>query len=336
MIQVTQFMRRARAGNFSIERIYEDVRAHLPADIAVSLRVNQFESRGFWRRCADMIFAKRYEADVNHVTGDVHYVTYLLKRSKNILTVHDCGTLERLSGIRRWIYWFFWFWLPIRRCAAVVVVSETTKQHLLRIVKYDSSKVHVIPNHVSAEFKATTSQPSEQSPRLLQIGTKKNKNLFRVAEALEGIDCTLVIVGKLNDEQKAALERHKIHYESLSNLSRESLVDEYRKCHLVVFASTYEGFGLPIVEANAIGRPVLTSNISSMPEVAGDAACFVDPYSVSSIRAGMLSLLSDADLRARLIQRGFENVERFRIETVARRYADLYRSVATSAARTTR
>ena len=85
---------------------------------------------------------------------------------------------------------------------------------------------------------------------------------------------------------------------------------------------------MPIVEANAVGRPVVTSNLHSMPEVAADAACFVDPYDVQSIRAGIESVVSDATLRAQLVDAGLRNAQRFRPRVIAERYARLYRRVA--------
>jgi len=88
--------------------------------------------------------------------------------------------------------------------------------------------------------------------------------------------------------------------------------------------STYEGFGLPIVEANAVGRPVITSNVCSMPEVAGDAAFLVDPFDVEDIRRGVLLLINDSHLRRDLVRRGFLNVRRFSIESVATQYRSLY------------
>src|SRR5690606_29268410 len=93
------------------------------------------------------------------------------------------------------------------------------------------------------------------------------------------------------------------------------------------FASTYEGFGMPILEAQAVGRPVLTSAAASMPDVAGDAAWLVDPFDVEAIRDGLQRMLAEPGLRERLIDRGFRNVGRFTPAIVAAAYARLYRSL---------
>jgi glycosyltransferase involved in cell wall biosynthesis len=90
--------------------------------------------------------------------------------------------------------------------------------------------------------------------------------------------------------------------------------------------STYEGFGLPIIEAQAIGRPVITSNIPPMDEVAGDAALKVDPYDVSAIRTAILKLCADRVLQEELILQGLENVKQYRAPDIAEKYAQLYTS----------
>jgi glycosyltransferase involved in cell wall biosynthesis len=96
---------------------------------------------------------------------------------------------------------------------------------------------------------------------------------------------------------------------------------------MVIFASTYEGFGLPIIEANAVGRPVVTSDIYSMPEVAGDAACLVNPFDVSNIRTGVLRVIQDESYRRKLIENGFKNVERFKPNAIAQQYLELYKEL---------
>lgn len=320
-------MRRPLAGYYSIERLYADVRAQFPPDISVHVRVSRYYSKGLWGRFFDTVAASWHQGDVNHITGDVHFLTFFLRKRRTVLTVHDCGRIESLSGVRRRVYWFFWLWLPAQRCAAITVVSEATKRHLLRHVSYDPGKVYVIHNNVSAEFQPAPVWVENVRPMLLQIGTTKNKNIERLAEALNGLDCELLVIGKLSPTQQSALMRNTVSFKMRIGLSREELLDEYRRCDMLVFVSTDEGFGLPIIEANAVGRPVVTSNLSSMPEVAGGAACLVDPFDVTSIRAGICRVFDDAQYRKKLVARGFVNAERFRVESIATQYADLYRKM---------
>ena len=327
-LKVVHFQRRPPLGFFSVERLFEDVRAALPDDIAVEVRINRYLSQGVWQRVYDTLRAARHQGAVNHVTGDVHYLTYLLNRRRTVLTILDCVTLERLTGLKRWVFWLFWYWLPEKRCAAITVISESTKRQLLRHLRCDPDKITVIHCPVSDEFTASAKPFDSHCPRILQVGTTENKNIPRVAEALQGLSCRLSIIGPLSEAQKTVLARYGIDYENHVGLSREALVDQYRQADLVMFASLYEGFGLPIVEANAVGRPVITSRLYSMPEVGVDAACYVDPYAVGEIRAAVERLMRDATYRQTLVERGYENVERFRPAAIARQYALLYRMLA--------
>ena len=328
MIYVTHFMRRPRPNVFSIDRVFDDIRWGLPADVSAAVWTCANFSTGLLPRLKDIWSARSQQRDVNHVTGDVHYLTYLLDRDRTVLTIHDLVLLGRLSGVRRWLVWFLWYWLPVWRSRVVVTISEATRRALLDSVRCDPAKVRVIHNPVSEEFRPVPRPFDTASPRILQIGTRPNKNVERVAEALAGIPCRLAVVGPLSDEQAATLRRHGIDWESHVGLSREGLVAQYTEADMLVFVSTYEGFGLPIVEAQAVGRPVVTSDLSSMPEVAGNAACLVDPVDIASIRAGVLRVIGDESYRTQLIEAGFRNAERFRAGAVAEEYAALYREIA--------
>jgi glycosyltransferase involved in cell wall biosynthesis len=113
----------------------------------------------------------------------------------------------------------------------------------------------------------------------------------------------------------------------LGRLTDEELVAAYRRSDMVVFASLYEGFGLPILEAQAMGRPVITSNFGAMREAAGDGALLVDPYSVEEIRAAIMRIKNEPGLREELVCKGRENAEKFRADAIALKYAEIYRAV---------
>lgn len=313
-------------GNFSIEASFAAMLAEFPrvAGYSPSTMESPQRSKGLWPRIQTTLAVRRNRRHINHITGDVHFVTLALPKKGTILTVHDCGFMNHPKPLMRWMLWLFWLKLPVHRSAVITAVSEATKQDLIRHTGCKPEKIRVIPTVIKTHFKAHLRPFSTVGVRILHIGTAPNKNLSRHIEALEGINCTLHIVGKLSEEVLGKLAKHRISYINGCNLSDDEVQAAYHECDMLLFASTLEGFGMPILEAQTVGRPVVTSNISSMPEVAGTAACLVDPFLVESIRAGVLRVIENAEYRSALIRAGFENTQRFKAETVAMAYAELY------------
>jgi glycosyltransferase involved in cell wall biosynthesis len=327
-LSVTYFHRRSGPQTFSLERVFADVRAALPEQIQAKVLHCPWNSKGVLRRALNILWARFHAAPVNHITGDVHFLCYLLPKRRTVLTIADCVSLEHNSGLRRSLLWLFWYWLPVRRSHVITVISQFTKDNLLGHLECPPGKIVVIHCPVSAAFRSRPKPLGTEEPVLLQIGTGWNKNLQRVADALKGIRCRLIILGALDEAQRKCLAESGIQYTQYQDISDQELAGLYEKCDMLVFASLYEGFGLPIVEAQAVGRPVVTSNRCSMPEVAGDAACLVDPESIESIRQGILKVLEDRPYRESLIEKGFENVKRFAPARIAAIYTDLYRTIA--------
>lgn len=327
-MRVQFYQRKQCSTHFSLERVFHAIRQALPSDIVREVWPCRFESRRIIRRVLNTLEAPFHQRDINHIVGDVHYLALALRKRKTILTIHDCGILRMKKGFGHLFLLWFWYWLPVRRVKAVTVISEFTRDELLHYTGCDPEMVHVIPDPVLDDFVPWPKEFDARTPAILQVGTMEhNKNICRVAEALRGIACRLDIIGRLTERQRQELERNCIPYTEQWDLSDQQVVEKYRECDMVVFASTYEGFGMPIVEANATGRPVVTSNLGPMPAVAGSAACLVDPFDSSSIREGILRVINDADYRNHLVVQGFENVKRFQAETIAAQYAALYRKV---------
>ena len=320
-------MRKPHAGYFSVERLFEDVRNGMSEEFDVDVYVNPYYSVGFFRRFLGLIRAAMNQGDVNHITGDVHFLTICMRRRRTILTILDCVTLERLVGWRYRLVRYFWYVLPINRSSVVTVISHSTKHELEKHLGRDNLPIVVIPCPVSSEFERSPKEFQFDRPAVLIVGTAKNKNIERMVAALKKLECRLIIIGSLSERQKKLLEETNLVYESHIGITRERVVELYIESDIVLFASLYEGFGLPILEAQSIGRPVITSNLYSMPEVGGDGACYVDPYDVQSIRSAVDRVIQSAELREELICKGYQNVAKYQVSCVAEQYANLYRSV---------
>ncbi len=330
MIEVIHFQRKPGSRGFSIERLFEDLRAAMPATIHCRTHIAPNLSQGLWSRIASILDACRNAGAVNHVTGDVHFVALGLPGKNTVLTIHDCGILRRSRGLKHALLKYFWYTLPIARCRVVTAISAATRNELIELVGAPAEKIRVIHDCVSPEFQASPAIFNRVRPTILILGTAPNKNLERMAAALEEIACSVILVGRPTDTQRAMFLNRGIHLIELGDVNNGEILTAYQRCDLVLFASTHEGFGLPILEAQAVGRPVVTSNCSSMPEVAGDAACLVDPFDPRSIHAGIERVSCDENYRAQLISRGFENVRRFSATRIAAEYATLYREIATT------
>lgn len=328
-MKVTLFQRRPNEAQFSLESYFSRVVVKF-AELGLSHEVTLAPaiSRGIVARIKILICAAFLPGDLVHVTGDITFSVLAMRHQRTIVTFLDCEILARTSGWRRLIIRKLWFDLPTRRAAAITVISNATKVDLIENVpQIDAQKIHVIPVSVSESFRADPRPMRDSAVRILQVGTKSNKNIFRVVSALKGVPCTLIIVGPVSAPLSEHLRECDVDYEQYSGLTEEQLVELYRDCDLVTFVSTHEGFGMPILEAQGMGRPVLTSDCSSMPEVAGRGAHFVDPFSVSSIRDGILKVANDSKYRAEIVQLGYENVSKYDTGTIAKQYQRLYEEV---------
>lgn len=327
-VRVTHVQRRPQAGNFSVEQIFQNVRDHMPAGVSVGVWECPRLSRGLWPRLVNVWQARRHQDGIMHVTGDVNYVALLLRRATTMLTVLDVVLLHRTSGIRRMVFKWIWVTLPVRRAAVVTTISEFVRREVIEQTGCPPEKVHVVHVPIADHFRPAPRPFPSRRPRVLMIGTAWNKNFARQIEALHGLDCVVDFVGRLAPDHEAAFVRSGIAVTQYCDLTDAEMHERYLACDLLMFASTYEGFGMPIVEANAVGRPVVTSTVAAMPEVAGDAACLVDPFDVESIRAGVRRVLEDEEYRDGLIARGFVNARRFTATIAAERYAALYLAMA--------
>ena len=313
---------------YSIGKVFRPIEEEMKkyADVdSIYLPVPNYSLKGLWKniRYAQKCCRKK-QYDIIHITGTEHYLLPFLRNKKTILTVHDLGffTNNKLS-IRNILKYFLWIkTLPL--ASYITFISEKSKNEALELVKLKNGKYSVIMNPVGAEFSVHHKEINKLCPTILHIGTKEHKNIETTAIALKGFRCKLRIIGKLSEKQIDTLTINNINYKNVSNLTDEEILQEYINCDIVNFPSLYEGFGLPIIEGQSIGRPVLTSNISPMKEVAADTAVLVDPTCPKSIRNGYETLVKYAEM---YIEKGFENIKRFKLSCISKAYFEIYNKI---------
>ena len=326
--QITYIHRKTNAF-FSIEKVFRLVAGNITAGGRWKTEDVTVPRPGFSPAVLleNIRFVRRLESDIFHITGDVHYVALGLPRDKTILTIHDLVFMYQTRGPKRWILQRLLLKWPLRRVKIVTTVSEQTKKDILRFSGCPEDKVVVIPNPLTGKITHSEHPFSAGKPVILFIGTTPNKNLDRVIPALQDLPCRLSIIGKLPEGTSDRLRAAGIDFTNTFGLSDDEMDRQYAEADIVLFPSTFEGFGLPIIEAQTAGRVVVTSRLSPMKDVAGDGACLVDPYDVASIREGIISVIRQPDYRQRLIENGLANIRRFDPGAIALRYEEVYKSI---------
>lgn len=265
--------------------------------------------------------------DVIHITGQENYLIPFIDKSKLVVTVHDLDSIisseHGIAGIIKHLS----FINTLSSVKYLTCISEKSKKEVIDNCKVDANIIHVIPNCVDPAFTYSPKAINKDCPTILHIGVNSNKNLKRTISALQGINCHLRIVGPKQDVDFEMLNDSGIDFSLVSYLSNDEILQEYINCDIVNFPSLYEGFGMPIIEGQATGRTVVTSNISPMKEVAGDGAVLVDPTNITSMHNGYIEAIENGK---KYIQQGLENVKRFDISKIVKQYLELYQYIVES------
>ncbi|MFZ5803160.1 MAG: glycosyltransferase family 4 protein [Candidatus Omnitrophota bacterium] len=301
---------------------------------------NTFQ-RLFWENVERPFRAARKKLDLLHIPA---FAPARFGSRRLLVTVHDLiGMLfpNQKGGASRY-YWGRWLPSAIRRASAWIADSEATKKDMIRHLGLCPDKIFVVypSGHEGFHPWPNCDAPCEtvracgvREKYFIFVGTiEPRKNLSRVIEAFirfknknpRGREYQLVVVGAqdfahgrtfetiLRDKE---LGRQEVLFTGY--LPREDLNGFYAGAEALVFPSLYEGFGIPILEAMASGTPVITSRASSLPEVAGEAAYYVDPLSVEEIATAMTEIAGDPGLRQGLIQKGSQQIRKFSWEKTA-------------------
>lgn len=310
---------------FSIEKVFEPIiRETKKKGWNAEVIEAPLYTSGVFSMLRNIFSLREKKADLYHITGDIHYAVFAFPRKRTILTIHDSVFVYQQKGFKRWVMLQLFLKWPASYASCITTISEKSKSDIVRFGKCRPDKIKIIPDPVNSSITYTPRTFNSSKPVILFIGSTPNKNLPRALEAIRGISCLLSIVAKISEDHKALMDTMGIEYTVSSNLSEEELNRKYAESDLLLFPTLFEGFGLPIIEAQQAGRPVITSKLDPMQEVAGKGACLVDPYDVASIRAGLLRVIDEPLYRSFLVEEGFENIKRYSKETILRHYLDLY------------
>jgi len=299
--------------------------------------------RSIWRMYRVTSIAKDLKLDIYH--GLSHELPVGIDHTgiKTIVTIHDLIYLrhpEYYPTIDRKIYD-----RKFRRACKIAnhihAISEQTKSDIISLFEVPEDSISVIYQSINPVFFNEVDSQTKyelrkkyQLPKkfILSVGTvEPRKNLLGLLEGmvLSKSYVPLVVVGKLTDYQnkiqkyiEADLNRLQVYF--LSRIQDDELAALYQMADILVYPSHYEGFGLPVAEAQASGCPVITSNISSMPEAGGDAAVYISPDNPEEIGDAIKTFLEDQELRERMIAKGKINAQRFTPEVFSKQINQLY------------
>jgi glycosyltransferase involved in cell wall biosynthesis len=291
---------------------------------------------------------RRERPDLFHAP---HYVLPAAIHCNSVVTIHDCIHLmfpQYLPNRMAYAYARAQMWTAAHRSDCILTVSDASKRDILHLFNIPPEKIVVVYNAIDAHFSVTPPPDAVARVReryqldhrfLLYVGNiKPHKNLVRLIEAFSELrtgdleDLKLLIIGDEISKLPAlrlAVHRHKLHkhVRFLGYVPDDQLAVLYRLAAVFVFPSLYEGFGLPPLEAMASGTPVVVSNVSSLPEVVGDAAVLVDPHDIDSIVDGLRCVLTNPARADDMRRKGLERSREFSWERSVARTLEVYKRI---------
>jgi glycosyltransferase involved in cell wall biosynthesis len=291
---------------------------------------------------------RRERPDLFHAP---HYVLPAAIHCNSVVTIHDCIHLmfpRYLPNRMAYAYARAQMWTAAHRSDCILTVSDASKRDILHLFNIPPEKIVVVYNAIDAHFSVAPPPDAVARVReryqldhrfLLYVGNiKPHKNLVRLIEAFSELrtgdleDLKLLIIGDEISKLPAlrlAVHRHKLHkhVRFLGYVPDDQLAVLYRLAAVFVFPSLCEGFGLPPLEAMASGTPVVVSNVSSLPEVVGDAAVLVDPHDIDSIVDGLRCVLTNPARAEDMRRKGLERSREFSWERSVARTLEVYKRI---------
>ena len=288
--------------------------------------------------------AQGFGADIFHGLSGELPLKWTEKPIKKIVTIHDLIFMrfpQYYSFFDRRIH--LWkFKNAVNQADLVIAISEQTKKDIIQYLKISEDKIRVVyqgchfvfKKNQSDEFLIKTKEKFNLPERfILNVGTiEARKNLLNIVKAIDGTEIPLVVIGKKTkyfNTIKKYLVKIKIEdqVQFLENVSMEELAAIYKLADLFVYPSLFEGFGIPVIESLFSKTPVITSNLSCLPEAGGENSMYVNPYQFEDIKSKILFLWNNESERNRRAEKGLEFVQKFNDENIAENLMRVYREL---------
>jgi glycosyltransferase involved in cell wall biosynthesis len=300
--------------------------------------------RILWEQIILPIKAKKNNIDILHCPA---HVLPLFYSQKTVLTIHDLA-FKLFPKAFKWqnrFYLNFIVPLSIKKADRIIAVSKNTKKDIIEEYNIDSNKIKVIYNGVNEKYREIRDEiiinkvkEKYKLPKkfILYLGTlEPRKNIKRLIKAFNKVkksDTKLVIAGGkgwLYDDIFELVKTLNLENEIIFTgyVDEEDIVPLYNAATVFVYPSLYEGFGLPPLEAMACGTPVITSNVSSLPEVVGEAAITIDPYNIEDISSAIRKVLNSEKLKENLSKKGIQQSKKFSWKKTTEETLNLYREI---------
>lgn len=306
------------------------------SNIASSLKKNNvlFENISFLegdRKLTPRLFERYRDCVVSRKNGVFHSSYYRLpseKEMKVITTVHDFTYEKFVRGPAQWVH----SWQKnraIRHSDIVICVSHNTARDLMTYCPIEPSRIRVVHNGVSIAYHPIQDLANAHHQIVLFVGARGGYKNFRLAveavSAVPGLILHVVGGGEFTSSERQLLEKYlPARYKWLGRLSDKELNEAYNKAYALLYPSSYEGFGIPIIEAMRAGCPVIAVNTSSIPEVAGNAALLVDRPSATEFSQALQEI---PDRRQQLVMAGFEQAAKFSWERCFQETLAIYKEL---------
>ncbi|GAB1446278.1 glycosyltransferase [Flammeovirgaceae bacterium] len=319
-IKVNYYFRNPSPSNYSIENVFSTVSEQLSDEVDI---YNHYTTRNF--DPLSIFEVSKHEANIYHITGAVNYLALGLPSKSTVITVHDIGHYtETLKGLKKYIYKELFWRIPLGKTNKITAISNFTRESLIEYFNIDPDRIKVIYKPVNPLFKLSEKRIVNSRPVIMQIGAGKNKNIETLLKAVVGLDVHLLLVSKPNEDIVSTLNALNISFEFRYNLTETELYKAYHDCDILYFGSTYEGFGLPVIESQVVGRPVIISDIPTLKEIAGASAFQTELNNSESVRQGIVDLISNYETYLKYVDLGKKNASRFSVSTIANQYLELY------------